>query len=101
MGPRRWVGALAVALVAATAPFAHATSRSADRAAEPTGSFTQHTYPASGSSGARDYWLYLPGGRPRALVVFLHGCNMTAEQTAAATRFNDLAARERFAVVYP
>jgi poly(hydroxyalkanoate) depolymerase family esterase len=93
----RWrVGALAVALVAATAPFAHAAPRSA-----PAGTFTRYTYPASGSSGARDYWLYLPAARPRALVVFLHGCNMTAEQTAAATRFNDLAAKQRFAVVYP
>ncbi|MBV9368530.1 MAG: PHB depolymerase family esterase [Frankiales bacterium] len=67
------------------------------------GSFTKHTYTGPGA-GPRDYWLYVPPGKPKAprpLVVFLHGCNETAEQAAQATRFNDLAARRGFVVAYP
>lgn len=81
------------------APAAHAA---AHRPA--SGSFTEHTYPAPGAPGARDYWLYVPPGRqqvPRPLVVFLHGCNETAVQTAAASHFNRLAAQRGFVVVYP
>lgn len=72
-------------------------------AAATAGSFTKHTYTGPGA-GPRDYWLYVPPGRakaPRPLVVFLHGCNETAEQAAQATHFNDLAARLGFLVVYP
>lgn len=93
-------GALAVAIAAAALALpAHAGSQGA------TGpSFTKHTYPRVGAAGARDYWLYLPGGksqRPRPLVVFLHGCNETAVEAASATRFNELAQRRGFVVVYP
>jgi poly(hydroxyalkanoate) depolymerase family esterase len=98
---RKLVGltvALAVASAAA-APVANAT-----RTKTFGGSFTKHTYPAAGAAGARDYWLYLPPGKgtaPRPLVVFLHGCNVTAEESAQITRFNDLAAAAHFVVVYP
>jgi poly(hydroxyalkanoate) depolymerase family esterase len=97
--PVRWITALLATTLALT-PLAHAATTASPGA----GSFTQHTYPAGGTSGARDYWLYLPPGKsraPRPLVVFLHGCNVTAEQSAAITRFNDLAAKEHFVVVYP
>jgi poly(hydroxyalkanoate) depolymerase family esterase len=69
-----------------------------------SGSFTKHTYAATSTTPARDYWLYLPPGKskePRPLVVFLHGCNTTAEQAASITRFNALAAQHNFVVVYP
>lgn len=72
-------------------------------ASSPAGSFTKHTYSGPGA-GPRDYWLYLPPGKakaPRPLVVFLHGCNETAEQAAQATHFDQLAARLGFVVAYP
>jgi poly(hydroxyalkanoate) depolymerase family esterase len=91
---------LAALAVAGLAPAAHATARPAPAA----GSFTEHTFAATGTTPARNYWLYLPPGaahRPRPLVVFLHGCNETALQTAQATHFNALAAEKHFVVVYP
>ena len=95
---RGLVAALA-ALAAVLASSAHAAP-----ASPRAGSFTKHTYPGAGAPGARDYWLYLPPGPahdPRPLVMFLHGCNETAEQTAAASHFDALAARFGFVVVYP
>ncbi len=54
----------------------------------------------------RTYILFMPdaprapaGGRP--LVVALHGGGGTAEQMMAFSRFNEIAAREGFAVAYP
>jgi poly(hydroxyalkanoate) depolymerase family esterase len=93
-------GALAVAIAAAAVALpAHAvTSASSGE------TFTKHTYPAAGVAGARDYLLYVPGGRsqkPRPLVVFLHGCNETADEAASATHFNELAQQRGFVVVYP
>lgn len=66
------------------------------------GSFTEHTYQST--LGSRSYWLYMPAvataGKP-PMVVFLHGCNETAQQAAIATHFNSLADRYGFVVVYP
>lgn len=67
-------------------------------------SFTKHTFGVPGAPGTRDYWLYVPaakGNAPRPLVVFLHGCVQTAVQAAASTRFNQLADKLGFVVVYP
>jgi poly(hydroxyalkanoate) depolymerase family esterase len=57
----------------------------------------------AGPSGSRDYEVYRPpgGGRDRPLVVYLHGCEQTADDAAMATRYTELAARERFVVVFP
>lgn len=89
-----------VAVVATmAAPTVHAGQPAKD-----AGSFTRHTFAATADTPARDYWLYLPPGKaktPRPLLVFLHGCNLSAEDSAAITGFNDLAAREGFVVVYP
>jgi len=95
---RRGAAGLLIAGLLAAAPMA-----SADNAKPAAASFTKHTYAGPGA-GPRDYWLYLPPGAskaPRPLVVFLHGCNETAEQAAQATRFNALAARRGFVVAYP
>jgi len=76
----------------------------ASPAAGNSGSFTRHTFAATVTTPARDYWLYLPPGKaktPRPLLVFLHGCNLSAEDTATITGFNELAAREGFVVAYP
>jgi poly(hydroxyalkanoate) depolymerase family esterase len=91
--------ALALLAVVATGVPAYAKPKPRD-----TGSFTKHTYAATADVGPRDYWVYLPPGTPRGLrplVVFLHGCNETATEAATATRFNELAARRGFVVVYP
>lgn len=56
---------------------------------------------------ARDYILYLPEMRSVAadlgtpLVIALHGGNTVADMMRLYTRFNDIAAREQFAVAYP
>ncbi|MBV8979927.1 MAG: hypothetical protein JO086_03415, partial [Acidimicrobiia bacterium] len=52
---------LALLVVAALAV---STALVAAPAKASSGSFTQHTWPASGVSGARDYWLYVPAGAP-------------------------------------
>ena len=51
----------------------------------------------------RGYLLYVPAAlRPGApLVVYLHGCNETATQTADASHFNRIAAQRGFVVAYP
>ncbi|HET7311690.1 MAG TPA: PHB depolymerase family esterase [Mycobacteriales bacterium] len=67
-----------------------------------TGTFTPGTFTADGLS--RGYCLYLPAGGVQAgrpLVVYLHGCNETAEQTAQASHFNDIADRDNLVVLYP
>jgi poly(hydroxyalkanoate) depolymerase family esterase len=66
------------------------------------GRLTHGSYTQPGGL-TRGYLLYVPAGlRPGApLVVYLHGCNETAAQALAATRFDRLADRRGFAVVYP
>src|ERR1700751_4228343 len=93
---------LAAGVVAATllTPLAQGSAAADDA----NGSFTEHTFAATATTPARNYWLYLaPGstGEPRPLVVFLHGCNETALQAARATHFNPLASEQGFDVVYP
>src|SRR5690242_16481457 len=55
----------------------------------------------------RDYILYLPEMRSVAadlgtpLVIALHGGNTVADMMRLYSRFNEIAAREQFAVAYP
>lgn len=60
---------------------------------------------AVGMAGARRYRLYKPPGVSGAerlpLLVMLHGCGQDAEELAASSRMNAIAARERFFVLYP
>jgi poly(hydroxyalkanoate) depolymerase family esterase len=52
----------------------------------------------------RDYLVHLPPGPShpgRPVVMFLHGCNQTAEQAEAASRFSELADAKDFIAVYP
>jgi poly(hydroxyalkanoate) depolymerase family esterase len=60
---------------------------------------------AGNSWPARDYYTYEPASlQPagsRSLVVYLHGTTQTATAAALASRWNDLADREGFLVVYP
>ncbi len=59
----------------------------------------------TGAAGSRSYRLYVPRGiRSTArvpLLVALHGCRQDGLDFATGTRFNDLADRHQFVVVYP
>lgn len=63
------------------------------------------TYRHAGPAGSRAYFVYVPHGLRRTsrvpMLVALHGCGQTAADFAAATRFNELADRQRLIVVYP
>jgi poly(hydroxyalkanoate) depolymerase family esterase len=60
---------------------------------------------AIGAAGTRRYRLYLPPkvtlGERLPLMVMLHGCGQDAKSFAIGTRMNRIAARQRFAVLYP
>ena len=60
---------------------------------------------ALGPAGARRYKLYRPPGLQPGeavpMIVMLHGCRQDADGFAASTRMNQIAARERFFVLYP
>jgi len=60
---------------------------------------------AIGAAGARRYRLYRPPGvtlgERLPLMVMLHGCGQDARSFAISTRMNRIAARQRFAVLYP
>ena len=60
---------------------------------------------AVGTAGPRRYRLYKPSGLRRneklPLLVMLHGCGQDADALAASSRMNQIAARERFFVLYP
>ena len=91
---------LALGLLAA--PAAASSSRPG-----PAGTTRHGVYPAAGAPGARHFDLYIPGSvlahpqRPVPLVVYLHGCEQTAADAAVGTRFNALAERAGFLVLYP
>ena len=55
--------------------------------------------------GAMGYRLYKPPGVLRSerlpILVMLHGCSQDAEALAVSSRMNQIAARERFLVLYP
>src|SRR5579885_706247 len=67
----------------------------------PGGRFTAAFY--AGPEGSRAYKTYVPargGGKPRPLVVLLHGCKQTPDDFAAGTRMNQLADELGFVVAY-
>jgi poly(hydroxyalkanoate) depolymerase family esterase len=68
-----------------------------------TGEFLSGTF--SNSAGVRPYKLYIPAGyspaTPAPLLVALHGCTQDPDNFATGTRFNMLADRHTFLVLYP
>ncbi|MDT7571244.1 MAG: hypothetical protein QOE05_1418 [Actinomycetota bacterium] len=107
------VGCLTPALLAPAAQAADAACPAA-KVQHPTtrwqgtycGALTEAAAP-DGTWPARDYYTYLPPAsalKPagsRSLVVYLHGTTQTATAAALAAKWNDLADREGFVVVYP
>lgn len=91
------IGLLAVALVVSAQP--------AQAKHKWRGTFTRHTLAAGATYPTRDYYVYVPvrlaPAAKRALVVFLHGCTQSAVETALGARWNDVADRHGFVVVYP
>ena len=90
--------ALTLVAIALIAPSAYA------KKGRYAASYTKHTYAATDQTPARDYYLYVPAGRPaepRPLLVFLHGCNMTADATARMYGFLELADAAGFVVAFP
>lgn len=68
-----------------------------------TGTFLVGTF--SSDVGSRPYKLYIPPGyspdTPASLLVALHGCTQDPDNFAVGTRFNTLADRDTFLVLYP
>lgn len=78
---------------------------SADDASDDANSDTVTEIFYTGELGVYRSLVYVPASAKRerspALIVAVHGANTTAEQFRAATRFDAVAARERFIVMYP
>ena len=69
--------------------------------AEPNGGAFEHSVTVDGIS--RNYLVFAPQrfDKPLPMVLALHGGGSNARQMERYTRFNDLAAKEGFLVVYP
>ena len=99
---RRLVGLLLLALVAALAvPAAAAKEKPA-----PSGERQHGTFSAPGLP-SRAYALYVPSvvqAKPHKrvpLIVYLHGCNQTADDVAVGTRLEELAEEKELLVLFP
>ncbi|WP_156819629.1 extracellular catalytic domain type 1 short-chain-length polyhydroxyalkanoate depolymerase [Pseudonocardia sp. HH130630-07] len=108
MPDRRSIGRLTAWFAAALAPLVLAAVPAA-AAPEPepaAGRDVRGSY--SSSQGTVDYQVHLPASwrpdRPMPVVMAVHGCGMTGyglNSMKSLTRFDDLADREGFVVVYP
>ncbi|CAA9316430.1 MAG: Poly(3-hydroxyalkanoate) depolymerase, partial [uncultured Gemmatimonadaceae bacterium] len=91
-------------LLAACMPHRSAPAPAAAGAAPATGSFLAREIDG-GALGARRYKLFVPGGyaagRPRPLVVMLHGCTQDPDDFARGTRMNVLAEQHKVLIAYP
>ncbi|MDX6225622.1 MAG: hypothetical protein QOE64_1998 [Frankiales bacterium] len=73
----------------------------------PPGTRTHGVYPAAGAPGARSYALYVPGTlqtrhrRTVPLLVYLHGCEQTADDAAVGSRLEQLADEMGVLVLFP
>jgi poly(hydroxyalkanoate) depolymerase family esterase len=91
----------ALLLAAVLAPLAVPTAAQAGG----SGTLSHHTLPAGATYPSRQYYRYIPrdlaAPRDRALVVYLHGCTQPAIEAVKGVRWNELADRRGFLVVYP
>jgi len=75
------------------------------KAASRAGKGTWRQARFTGVAGSRSYRVYVPLGLRRTtkvpLLLALHGCTQNGLDFAAGTRFNDLADKHKFVVVYP
>lgn len=92
---------LAALVLAGCTRSSGATSAIEDQAAAGVSSEVRY----SNAAGAYRAVVYTPASYnpqvPMPVVLMVHGCNTTAEQQQAANRFDALAEREHFIVVYP
>jgi poly(hydroxyalkanoate) depolymerase family esterase len=101
-GMRRLVVPVLIAVLAALAVPSAAAPKPA-----PAGERLHGTYPGAGVPGARAYALYVPAAvkaKPRKavpLLVYLHGCNQTADDVAVGTRLEQLAEEKGLLVLFP
>lgn len=66
------------------------------------GQFTTRAFAHDG--GERSYKLFVPtgyDGRPRPLIVMLHGCTQNPDDFAAGTQMNELAQAQNVIIAYP
>lgn len=99
-----WASAIVVAMAAATWGCVMEGHAEGERRASRDG--TEARAVSGGAGQAADslpYRLHAPDGvgPSSPLLVVLHGCTQDAEEVAAATRFDALADRGRFLVLYP
>jgi poly(hydroxyalkanoate) depolymerase family esterase len=89
----------------ALSPPKRITKKTAVRKARTASSTKMQTGFAAGLAHGLRYRLFVPMGVQRSerlpLLVMLHGCGQSAQELAASTRMNQIAARERFLVLYP
>lgn len=96
---RRCLLVVVLSLLAAMTPAATAKEK-------PAGERQHGTFSADGLL-TRDYALYVPSAvaaQPRRkvpLLVFLHGCNQTADDVAVGTRLEELAEEQGLLVLFP
>ncbi len=95
----RWLIATLASLLLSACNDSSSSSRNAGLG---SASLTQFTFSAEGLP-QRDYYVYVPASLPAnaPAVVYLHGCNQTASDAMTGTRWNELADRSGFVVVYP
>jgi poly(hydroxyalkanoate) depolymerase family esterase len=104
--PNQWLGVLDRLNLSGSA---HALQRALKRAplresdvAPASGRFLARSF--GNDAGSRSYKLYVPSrydGRPRPLIVMLHGCTQSPDDFAAGTRMNFAAEERDCFVVYP
>jgi poly(hydroxyalkanoate) depolymerase family esterase len=103
---RRLAGPLLLALVLIAAGPAGAADNSDRDSSRAQGERQHGTFSAPGLL-ERSYALYVPSGvaaKPRKkvpLIVFLHGCNQTADDVAVGTRLEELAEEQGLLVLFP
>jgi poly(hydroxyalkanoate) depolymerase family esterase len=96
---RRCLLVVVLAVLAAMTPAVTAKEK-------PAGERQRGTFSGEGLL-TRDYALYVPGAvaaKPRRkvpLLVFLHGCNQTADDVAVGTRLEELAEKQGLLVLFP
>jgi poly(hydroxyalkanoate) depolymerase family esterase len=102
---RMAVRASSKAAALALSPPKSVAKKAAVRKARAAKASTMQAGFSAGLTHGLRYQLFVPAGVQRGerlpLLVMLHGCGQEAEALAVSSRMNQIAARERFLVIYP